>query len=214
MYMQSLGVDPNTNQERFLSADNKVHLSLSRCPCCGATNTISHNIYKTMCNDCGKEWMYYTLAKSKANKHPSQTNYMYMYNYILIWYKRLLDGYVAPSDVAEQKLRYDKYFAEQKSLDKMSRESATFYEVACDFCGEPMQDTNEFGQHKCITCSKDWASYCRYRRRVAVLTLEECKDCLELIHKYVALARRGYWCPNTETLAFKVRKRTKELESM
>lgn len=247
-YERAIGIDAETKQELFLSANNKVVVKLRRCPCCGGENLMSHGIHKDMCDKCGKLWMSYALAKSRLKKNQTPAGYAYFNQYVTVWLERYLAGLRAPADIVDQAARMDAYYAERSAAEEavvkvdagkssgmrqpgaddlddlcdlgasddsnLDKPDGGLYIVKCCFCGEPMLDIRDYGRHTCMECSRDWTNYCRYRRRAAALTEDECKRCMALIRKYVQAANAGHWSPDTMPLAVMVRRRLEYLESL
>ena len=194
----------------YLSTDNKLVVRLERCPYCGNTDVISHHERKKMCDTCGKElknYQYYKHLFHRSDKYLS--HYTELVN---AWYAKHQTGLLAPSDITEQKAIVEQHKAFEDVVRQQQKDAEPRVLVECYRCGQEMYTAHRVAKPICRQCEQLYTRYKALRRRVAVLTIDECAELRGILKEYIHAYKNDGWCPtSSDKLLDKLRRREHEL---
>lgn len=199
---QYLGTNDRTGQKMFLTEDLRVVQEVSRCVCCGVENALAHYLHSDKCEDCGRAWQSYKVSKGRINVRSSEKSINTYYKKILYWCDKAQQGFEAPADIQQQRQIIEQYL----SSITTTKQTVAKKSITCTRCGDTATVPVGSGE-VCNHCSDRYLRYKRLNAKMNVLTLEECEELHQIIRDYVADHRRGVWCPNTDLILTKLRRR-------
>lgn len=199
---QYLGINDRTGQKMFLTEDLRVVREVSRCVCCGAENVPAHYLHSDKCEACGKAWQNYKVSKGRINIRSSEKSINTYYQKILYWCNKAQQGFEAPPDIWQQRQIIEQYL----SFIASAKQAVPKKTITCKRCGGTA--TVPVGSDEvCNHCSDRYLRYKRLSAKMNVLTIEECEELHQIIRDYIADYKRGGWCPNTDLILSKLRRR-------
>ena len=203
---QYLGINEQTGQRMFLSANQRIHYEISRCSSCGATQVLSHHVYKDKCEECGIALQNYFVNKNRINIRSSEKVLRTYYQKIMFWYDKAQQGFEAPSDVGQQKQIIEQYL----EYLRQTRQTVEKHEIICTRCGVAAMVPVGVDDI-CEDCADRYKRYKALNARITRLTEEECDELHSIISTYVEDHKRGRWTPRTDVVLAKLRRRKHEL---
>lgn len=195
---------------RLLTTDNKIVYLLEHCKACGTKSVVSHPDLSKLCDRCGKDWRNYQYQKTLFRK---TTNNLTKYSeWVQFWYNRHQAGLLAPSDILEQKLIVDKHKAWEDVVTQQRKDAEPRIAVNCYRCGQDMYTARKVAKPVCHQCDTLYARYKSLRRKIAVLTVDECTELRRIIAEYIHAYKNDGWSPtSSDKLLEKLRRREHEL---
>lgn len=198
------------NVRYYLSQTNQIVARLSRCPSCGNTDVMSHAELTTLCDVCGKSRKNYYRYK---NLFRSNDKHLKRYaELVQEWYDKHQAGLLAPGDILEQREIVEQHKAFEAVVNQQRRDAEPRVFVECYRCGQEMYTARKVAKPVCHQCDTLYTRYKALRRKVAVLTVDECIELRSILKEYIHAYKNDGWCPtSSDKLLDKLRRREHEL---
>jgi len=192
----------------LLDSNNKVHYKLSRCPCCGGEEMVSHVKYTEMCIECGNQYNIYAVRRSQRARNKIKNSAAVAHLQIIEdFLSKREAGLVVPSSLDEEAAATLAIVANTQALElaraKLNprREQGIPVDTLCAYCnGRAVavaigRSASQPKLYLCESCSATYARYKHLTKHVGTLTIDECNELADIMRHYIYINSTGTRVP-------------------